>query len=94
MKSSYNPREEIEELRAAIASLAGVANLYGNTIANLEEKLLKAERKIGELQKTIDRLAMGMKSAQHPKTSPNNRTIGTNNPTIGDISGYIQRKYD
>lgn len=92
MKSSYNPREEIEELRALVIHLTNAMNGAEQQIRDLEAKVISFERKTAELAKMVDRLNMETKATRTEATKTRG-TLGSTNRTVSDINGYLQRKF-
>lgn len=91
MKSSYNPREEIEELRSLVLHLATALQGAEQQVRDLEAKVTSFERRTGELAKMVERLNMETKSARN-NGNRTRGTLGGTNRTVSDINGYLRRK--
>lgn len=86
MKSSYNPREEIEVLRTEMENLRKATDNAERLIDSFVARVAKLEKMVGELSRTVQMLNAENKSAKNIVVNNIWRNLGSTNRSIGDIT--------
>lgn len=89
MKSSYNPREEIDELRRTVDELRSKTESQESIIQSLSEMLKKAEKTISMMNNSIERMEAKSRLAMNNQVlngNQNRRTVGNTLRSISDLT--------
>jgi uncharacterized protein YoxC len=86
MKSSYNPREEIEVLRTEMENLRKATDNAERLVDGFVARVAKLEKMVGELSRTVQMLNAENKSAKNIVVNNIWRNLGSTNRSIGDIT--------
>jgi hypothetical protein len=86
MKSSYNPREEIEVLRTEMENLRKATDNAERLIDGFVARVAKLEKMVGELSRTVQMLNAESKSDKNIVVNNIWRNLGSTNRSIGDIT--------
>lgn len=85
MKSSYNPREEIDDLRRMVDELMATVESNDSAMKSATQQIDTLGKMVADLSRRVQRLEMTVRMSEKSALDNTLRTVGGSAPSVSDI---------